>query len=96
MQGLISDFAHTRLRIPRAYCLCIVSSLFIISQASAIMVSSVETLWVATLLLGLAYGSLFGSYPTILIEWFGMCKYLFIMRQLKLPQLLSPYTSALL
>jgi len=70
--GLISDFAHTRLRLPRAYCLCIVSSLFIISQATAIIVSSVETLWVATLLLGLAYGSLFGSCPTIIIEWFGL------------------------
>lgn len=78
MQGLISDFAHTRLRIPRAYCLCIVSSLFIISQASAIIVSSVETLWVATLLLGLAYGSLFGSCPTIMIEWFGMRKAIFL------------------
>ena len=72
--GIISDFAHTRLRLPRAYCLCIVSSLFIISQATAIIVSSVETLWVATLLLGLAYGSLFGSCPTIIIEWFGLGK----------------------
>ena len=70
--GLISDFTHTRLRLPRTYCLCIVSSLFIISQVTAIAVSSVETLWIATLLLGLAYGSLFGSYPAIMIEWFGL------------------------
>ncbi|KAI9566752.1 major facilitator superfamily domain-containing protein [Boletus coccyginus] len=73
--GLISDFAHIRLRIPRAYCLCIVSSLFIISQATVIVISSVETLWLATLLLGLAYGSLFGSCPTILIEWFGLAHF---------------------
>ncbi|KAG8220377.1 major facilitator superfamily domain-containing protein [Butyriboletus roseoflavus] len=73
--GLISDFAHTRLHLPRAYCLCIVSFLFIISQTSAIIVSSVETLWIATLLLGLAYGSLFGSYPTIMIEWFGLAHF---------------------
>ncbi|KAF8121388.1 major facilitator superfamily domain-containing protein [Boletus edulis] len=75
VQGLISDFGHIRLRIPRAYCLCIVSSLFIVSQATAMFVSSVETLWVATLLLGLAYGFLFGSCPTIMIEWFGMAHF---------------------
>ncbi|KAF8120704.1 major facilitator superfamily domain-containing protein [Boletus edulis] len=75
VQGLISDFGHIRLRIPRAYCLCIVSSLFIVSQATAMTVSSVETLWVATLLLGLAYGFLFGSCPTIMIEWFGMAHF---------------------
>jgi len=70
--GLISDFAHTRLRLPRVNCLCIVSCGFILSQAAAMIVSSVETLWIATLLLGLAYGSLFGSLPTIMIEWFGL------------------------
>ncbi|KAF8549273.1 hypothetical protein OG21DRAFT_611267 [Imleria badia] len=72
---LISEFAHTRPHLPRAYCLCIVSSLFIISQASAIIVSFVETLWVATLLLRLAYRSLFGSCPTITIEWFRMAHF---------------------
>ncbi|KAH0832921.1 major facilitator superfamily domain-containing protein [Lanmaoa asiatica] len=73
--GLISDFTHTRLRLPRAYYLCIVSSLFIISQVTAITVSSVETLWIATLLLGLAYGALFGSCPTLIIEWFGLAHF---------------------
>ena len=76
--GLISDSAHTRLHLPRAYCLCIVSFLFIISQATAMIVSSVETLWIATLLLGLAYGALFGSYPTIMIEWFGLGRSTFL------------------
>lgn len=78
ISGLISDFTHTRLRLPRAYCLCIVSFLFIISQATAITVSSVKTLWMATLLLGLAHGSLFGSYPTIMIEWFGLGRSTFV------------------
>jgi len=78
ISGLISDFAHTHLRLPRAYCFCLVSFLFIISQATAIIVSSIETLWLATLLLGLAYGSLFGSIPTILIEWFGLGKSTFL------------------
>ncbi|KAF9236916.1 major facilitator superfamily domain-containing protein [Melanogaster broomeanus] len=70
--GLISDFTRNRLNLPRAYCLCIVSAAFIVSQAFAIGVSSVESLWMASTLLGLAYGSLFGICPTIMIEWFGL------------------------
>ncbi|KAG9312377.1 hypothetical protein JVU11DRAFT_6753 [Chiua virens] len=73
--SFLSDFTHTHLRFPRAYCLCIVSSLFIISQATAIAVSSVKTLWIATLLSGFAYGSLFGSFPAIMIDRFGMAHF---------------------
>jgi len=32
-------------------------------------------LWIATLLLGFAYGSLFGSCPAIIIEWFGLAHF---------------------
>ncbi|KIK95478.1 hypothetical protein PAXRUDRAFT_826958 [Paxillus rubicundulus Ve08.2h10] len=70
--GPVSDFTNNRLHLPRAYCLCIVSSLFIISQAFSVGISSVQSLWMASSLLGLAYGSLFGLCPTIFIEWFGL------------------------
>lgn len=70
--GLISDFIRTKLHLPRAYSLCIVSSLFIASQVFAISVSSVGALWIATVSLGLAYGSLYGALPAIVIEWFGL------------------------
>ncbi|KAG1740236.1 major facilitator superfamily domain-containing protein [Suillus paluster] len=70
--GLIADFTRFRLRLPRAYCFCIVSTLFIVSQLSAIGVTDVAHLWKATALLGLAYGSLFGMSPTIVIDWFGL------------------------
>ncbi|KAH7927046.1 MFS general substrate transporter [Leucogyrophana mollusca] len=70
--GIISDFARVRLHLPRAYCLCIVSTLFIISQIAAINVYDVAYLWRASGLLGVAYGSLFGICPTIIIEWFGL------------------------
>ncbi|KIJ21221.1 hypothetical protein PAXINDRAFT_165940 [Paxillus involutus ATCC 200175] len=73
--GSIADFTHNRLHLPRVYCLCIVSSLFIISQAFAIGTSSVQSLWMASSLLGLAYGSLFGLCPTIIIEWFGLAHF---------------------
>ncbi|KAI5988455.1 major facilitator superfamily domain-containing protein [Pisolithus marmoratus] len=72
LSGLVSDFIRNRLHLPRAYSLCIVSSLFIISQASAMAISSVSTLWIATATLGVAYGSLYGALPSIIIDWFGL------------------------
>jgi hypothetical protein len=72
--GLIADLIRFRLRLPRAYCFCIVSTLFVVSQLSAISVNDVAHLWKATALLGLAYGSLFGICPTIVIDWFGLCE----------------------
>jgi hypothetical protein len=63
-----------RLHLPRAYCFCIVSTLFVVSQLSVISVDDVAHLWKATALLGLAYGSLFGIAPTIIIDWFGLCE----------------------
>ncbi|KAI6160927.1 major facilitator superfamily domain-containing protein [Pisolithus thermaeus] len=70
--GLISDLMRNQFHLPRACCLCIVSSLFVVSQALAIEISSVSMLWVATALLGVAYGGLFGALPTIVIDWFGL------------------------
>ncbi|KAI6098042.1 major facilitator superfamily domain-containing protein [Pisolithus croceorrhizus] len=70
--GLISDFTHSHFRLPRGYYLCIVSLLFIISQAFAIGISNASTLWMATAILGLAYGSLFGIHTVITIDWFGL------------------------
>ncbi|KAG2072860.1 MFS general substrate transporter [Suillus decipiens] len=70
--GLIADLIRFRLRLPRVYCFCIVSTLFVVSQLSAISVNDVAHLWKATALLGLAYGSLFGIAPTIVIDWFGL------------------------
>jgi len=70
--GLISDFIHTRLHLPRTYSLCLVSFVFIVSQAVAISITSVDTLWIASAVLGLAYGNLWGGLPAIIIDWFGL------------------------
>jgi hypothetical protein len=70
--GLIADFFRIRLRLPRVFCFCIVSALFVVSQISVINVYDVAHLWKATALLGLAYGSLFGICPTIIMDWFGL------------------------
>jgi hypothetical protein len=70
--GLIADFVRIRLRLPRVFCFCIVSALFVVSQIAVINVYDVAHLWKATALLGLAYGGLFGICPTIVMDWFGL------------------------
>ena len=40
----------------------------------AVLTDDVANLWKASLALGLAYGSMFGLFPTIVFEWFGMRK----------------------
>ncbi|KAI6035885.1 major facilitator superfamily domain-containing protein [Pisolithus marmoratus] len=87
--GLISDFTRSKFHLPRAYSLCIVSSLFIVSQAFAIGVSSVGTLWMATAILGFAYGSLFGGLPAIAIDWFGLAHLSENLGYLSLPPLIG-------
>jgi hypothetical protein len=76
--GITADLTKNKLHLPRSYCISIVSSLYIVSQLIAIGVYDVRDLWKASVVWGLAYGGLFGLFPTITIEWFGMCEYNFI------------------
>lgn len=50
----------------------LVSALFVLSQVAAIYQEDVEGLWKVSSLLGLAYGSLFGLAPMVVLEWFGL------------------------
>jgi len=70
--GLTSDFAKNRLHYPRSYCLPLVAFLFLVSQIAVIGIDDVSHLWWATALLGLAYGSVFGLFPTVAIQMFGL------------------------
>ena len=38
----------------------------------AFYIDDVRDLWKASAMLGWAYGSLMGSFPTVTIEWFGL------------------------
>ena len=58
--------------MPRSFCISLVAALFVISQLAVYNVENVNNLWKASALLGVAYGSLFGLFPTITIEWFGL------------------------
>lgn len=70
--GLTSDFTTNHFHFPRSYCISLVAFLFIISQLIIVGTDDVKDLWKASLALGLAYGGLFGLFPTIMLEWFGI------------------------
>ncbi|KAJ7125293.1 major facilitator superfamily domain-containing protein [Mycena epipterygia] len=70
--GLISDNVKNRLGWPRSYSLILVSTLFLSSQLLAAQIDDVTNLWKASALVGLAYGTIFGLFPTVCIEFFGL------------------------
>ena len=70
--GIFTDFVKTRVGARRAYCISLVAAFFFISQVAAMSIVDVNQLWKASLLVGFSYGSLFGLFPTITIDWFGM------------------------
>jgi hypothetical protein len=70
--GIAADVAMSRLHVPRSFCLPIVTILFILAELLLIAIDDVRHLWMASGLMGLAYGSWFGLLPTISIEWFGL------------------------
>ena len=72
--GVAADFTKSRLHYPRSVCITAVAGLFVLSQAITLGMDDVRHLWRASALLGLAYGSMFGLFPTICIEWFGLGK----------------------
>ncbi|KAJ7070365.1 major facilitator superfamily domain-containing protein [Mycena belliarum] len=70
--GLISDSVKNRFGLPRSYSLVLVSTLFFFSQLLAAQITDVTDLWKASLLVGLSYGTIFGLFPTVCIEFFGL------------------------
>ena len=74
-EGLISDLIKNKYKLPRSYLLAPIAILFFISQLMLATVSNITQLWIASLLLGLAHGSLYSLYPTLCLEWFGMGTY---------------------
>ncbi|KIR52421.1 hypothetical protein I315_05022 [Cryptococcus gattii Ru294] len=70
--GVYSDFCKTHFRIRRIWALPLVACLFILSQLSALSTTHVQSLWIVSSLLGVAYGALFNVMPMLILEWFGM------------------------
>ena len=61
--------------MPRSYCLTLVAVMFFISQVVTGIINDIAHLWIASALVGLAYGSVFSLLPTVCLEWFGMREY---------------------
>lgn len=72
--GLVSDFGKNKYDMPRSYSLVLVALFFFVSQVATATIDSIEHLWLASALLGLAHGSVFSLFPTVCLEWFGMRK----------------------
>lgn len=73
--GVLSDTLKEKYGLPRTFCLCIVSASFVISQLIAISITDVTSLWKASFLLGLSYGSMFGTMLIIVIDAFGLAHF---------------------
>jgi hypothetical protein len=54
-----------------------VSAAFVISQLLILSVDQIGHLWIASAALGGAYGAMFGLFPTVTIDWFGLCEFPF-------------------
>lgn len=70
--GIGSDFLVNHLLLSRFWCLVTSASLFILAQISATTVTSPGLLYLVSGLTGLAYGFLFGFYPALVAEVFGI------------------------
>ncbi|KAI4521246.1 MFS general substrate transporter [Schizophyllum commune Loenen D] len=71
-QRFASDFVKTRLGRVRSALFVVVAFCFFVSQLLAANTNSPGSLWMATALLGFSYGSLFGTMPAMVIDWFGL------------------------
>lgn len=72
LSGVGSDFLIKRLQASRFWCLTVSAALFILAQLLAIKIHNPHGLPVVTILTGLAYGALFGVYPALVADTFGV------------------------
>ncbi|EDR02388.1 uncharacterized protein LACBIDRAFT_309717 [Laccaria bicolor S238N-H82] len=70
--GVISDWGKNHFGVPRSYFLTLVSFLFFTSQLATAFIHDIKRLWIASTLLGFAYGSLWSLFIIVCLEWFGM------------------------
>ncbi|KAK7423789.1 hypothetical protein QQZ08_008944 [Neonectria magnoliae] len=70
--GVGSDFLVKRLHASRLWCLVVACVVFLIAQFSALSIANPHLLGIVSSLSGLGYGFLFGVYPSIIAETFGI------------------------
>jgi hypothetical protein len=72
LSGIGSDYLVKRLQMSRFWCLVISSSIFTLAQLAAIRIENPHFLWCVSGLSGLGYGALFGVYPALVADAFGV------------------------
>ncbi|RKF64572.1 putative membrane protein [Erysiphe neolycopersici] len=70
--GIGSDFLVKILKVSRLWCLVFASTLFFVAQIFAITVTDPRMLFLVTAPTGLAYGFVFGCFPSLVSEAFGI------------------------
>jgi len=71
LSGIGSDFL-LKVHKSRFYCIVASSSVFALAQFMALTVTDPNYLWVVSSLSGSAYGALFGVYPALVADAFGV------------------------
>ncbi|TVY80409.1 putative membrane protein [Lachnellula suecica] len=72
LSGVGSDFLHKVLRASRLWCLTLAATIFLIAQIGALTITNPHYLVFVSSLTGLAYGFLFGCFPSLVAEAFGI------------------------
>ncbi|MCJ1429404.1 hypothetical protein MMC29_007318 [Sticta canariensis] len=72
LSGVGSDLIVKKLHMSRYWCLFVSSVIFCIAQISAILIENPHILVLHSGLTGLAYGFLYGVYPSLVAETFGV------------------------
>lgn len=72
LSGVGSDVLVRRLHASRTWCLTLASAIFTIAQLLALSIKDPHYLFIVSSLSGLAYGFLFGVFPSIVAEVFGI------------------------
>jgi len=70
--GIGSDLLIKRLHASRIWCLTTSASLFALAQLLALVITNPNYLFLVSSITGLAYGALFGVFPSITADAFGV------------------------
>ncbi|KAG0637737.1 major facilitator superfamily domain-containing protein [Tuber brumale] len=72
LSGVSSDIIYRKYGLQRLWLIVASASIFSLAQLCALTVENPNWLWLVSSLSGLGYGVLFGVYPTIISEEFGL------------------------
>ncbi|CEJ80277.1 hypothetical protein VHEMI00470 [[Torrubiella] hemipterigena] len=72
LSGIGSDFLVKKLQASRVWCLFLAGVIFLVAQFCAVNITSPLYLFAVSSLSGMAYGLLFGVFPSIVAETFGI------------------------